>query len=264
MGKLEGKSAVVIGGHSGFGLAVSELFIAEGAAVTIAGRRRDVIDEVAGRIGATAATCDVTDDDQVAALVADHVERHGGLDIGINSAGYAESIPLRDLTAEQTRSMIEVQLVGALFAMRHCCNAMADSGGGCFVSMSSLTAHNPSKGQIAYASAKSGLEYATKVAAVEYGPQQVRVNAIGAHLIETPMTAPYFQNQLLHEAMRRETPMGFPGTVEDIAKATLFLCSDDGSYVSGHVLMVDGAASTQRLPRDQDYADIATLNPDLL
>ncbi len=263
MGKLDGRSAIIIGGHSGFGLAVAEAFVVEGATVTIAGRRADVVDEVAERLGGTGVECDITDDDQVASLVDGHVERHDGLDIGVNSAGFEQSTPFRELTAEKLRAMVEVQLVGAMFAMRHCCNAMADSGGGAFASMSSLTAHNPAGGLAAYASAKAGLEYATKIAAVEYGPENVRVNAVGAHLIETPMTAGHFENPMLHEVMRRETPLGFPGTVDDIAKATLFLCSDDARYISGQTLMVDGAASTQRLPRPQDFVDLARLRPDL-
>ncbi|MEO1061644.1 MAG: SDR family oxidoreductase [Actinomycetota bacterium] len=263
MGKLDGRSAIIIGGHSGFGLGVAELFVSEGATITIAGRRADVVDEVAGRLGGAGVECDITDDDQVAALVGGHVERHGGLDIGVNSAGFEQSTPFRELTAEKLRAMVEVQLIGAMFAMRHCCNAMADSGGGAFVSMSSLTAHNPAGGLAAYASSKAGLEYATQVAAVEYGPDKVRVNAVGAHLIETPMTATHFQNPMLHEVMNRETPLGFPGTVDDIARATLFLCSDDAGYISGQTLMVDGAASTQRLPRPQDFVDLMQLRPDL-
>ena len=263
MGKLDDRSAIIIGGHSGFGLAVAEAFVAEGATVTIAGRRVELVEEVAGRLGGTGVECDITDDDQVVSLVEGHVARHGGLDIGVNSAGYEQSTPFRELTADKLRAMVDVQLVGAMFAMRHCCNAMADSGGGAFVSMSSLTAHNPMGGLAAYASAKAGLEYATQIAAVEYGPEKVRVNAVGAHLIETPMTAGHFQNPMLHEVMNRETPMGFPGTVDDIAKATLFLCSDDAAYISGQTLMVDGAASTQRLPRPQDFLDLAQLRPDL-
>jgi NAD(P)-dependent dehydrogenase (short-subunit alcohol dehydrogenase family) len=263
MGRLDGRNAIIVGGHSGFGLAVAETFVAEGATVTIAGRRADVVGEVAGRLGGVGTECDITDDDQVVALVEGHVERHGGLDIGVNSAGFEQSTPFRELTAEKLRAMVEVQLVGAMFMMRHCCNAMADSGGGSFISMSSLTAHNPMGGLAAYASSKAGLEYATQIAAVEYGPDQVRVNAIGAHLIETPMTERSFRNPLLHEVMNRETPLGFPGTVDDIANATLFLCSDDARYISGQTLMVDGAASTQRLPRPQDFADLMQLRPDL-
>ncbi len=257
MGLLDGKISIVIGGHSGFGEAISRSFVDEGAAVVIAARRRDVVDEVAAEIGAEGATCDITDDAQVQAVVADTVGRHGGLDLFVNCAGFEQSTPISELTPEKLEAMHAVQIQGAMYCMRHAGNAMRDAGnGGSFVSISSLTAHNPAKGLAAYASAKAGLEYATQIAAVEYGDAGIRFNAVSASLIETPMTARAFAMEPVIQAMRELTPLGRMGTPQDIANAVLFLSSDLGSFVTGQTIMVDGGASLTMLPTPQMYADV--------
>ena len=264
VGRLAGKVAVVVGGGTGFGRATVQRFAAEGATLVIAGRRLDVVQEVAAEHGAAAMTCDVTDDEQVQALVDATVERHGGLDIAISYAGYSHSIPLRDLTPEVLAPMLEVQLTGALYFMRHAANAMAASGGGSLINISSTTAHRPVMGHIAYASAKSAVEYATQVAALEYGPSGVRLNCIAPHLIETEMTKAVFTRRHLVEAVLQQTPLGRMGTPDDIAAAALFLASDDAAYISGQTIVVDGANSTQKLPTPRDYETVARLNPELL
>jgi NAD(P)-dependent dehydrogenase (short-subunit alcohol dehydrogenase family) len=141
--------------------------------------------------------------------------------------------------------------------MRHFGNAIAAHGeGGAFLSLSSQTAHNPSRGLAAYASAKAGVEYATKIAAVEYGERQVRFNCIAAALIETPMTEAIFRFGPLIQAVRELTPLGRMGSVDDIAGAALFLCGPDGSYITGQTLCVDGGASLLALPTPQMMADV--------
>ncbi len=258
MGKLDGRTAVVVGGHSGFGEAISRLFAAEGAHVVIGARRRDVVDEVAASIGGIGVTCDITDDAQVQSLVAAATDAYGDIHIAVNCAGFEQSTAIADLTPEKLDAMHSVQIVGALYCMRHFGNAMAAHGkGGAFLSLSSLTAQNPARGLAAYASAKAGVEYASKIAAVEYGAQQVRFNTIAASLIETPMTARIFQVEPAIAALNEITPLGRPGTPGDIAKAALFLCGPDGEYITGQTLCVDGGASLLMLPTPQMYADVA-------
>ncbi len=257
MGMLDGTTALVIGGHSGFGEAISRTFAAEGATVAIAARRFDVVSVVAGEVGGFGLECDITDDEQVSATVTATHERTGRLDAVINCAGYSESSPIADLTPDKLAEMHAVQIQGAMYVMRHGGNAMRDAGnGGSFVSISSLTAQNPAKGLAAYASAKAGLEYATKIAAVEYGDAQVRFNTVAASLIETPMTAGHFQVGPAIQAMREMTPLGRMGSSQDIANAALYLCSDLGSYVTGQTICVDGGASLLALPTAQMYADV--------
>ncbi len=230
----------------------------------VAGRRADVAERVAAEHGGTAATCDVTDDESVQSLVASTITLHGRIDVAISFAGYQQSVPLRDLTPEVLGPMVDVQFVGALYFMRHMGNAMADGGGGSLINVSSTTAHNPVAGHIAYAAAKAGIEYATRVAALEYGPDQVRVNCIAPHLIETEMTKEIFAMKLPIEAMRRQTPLGRMGTPEDIANCALWLASDEANYVSGQVVVVDGANTTQKLPAAADYEMLAATEPHLL
>jgi len=131
------------------------------------------------------------------------------------------------------------------------------------ISLSSLPAQTPSKGPAAYAGAKAGLEYVSRIAAVEYGPDQVRVNVIAPHLIETPMPARVFDNALVTEAVRLQTPVGRMGSVDDIAACAAFLASDDAAYISGETIRVDGGANTQKLPGDLEYSMLAQVRPEL-
>ncbi len=258
MALLDGLTATVVGGHSGFGEAISRTFAEHGARVVIGARRRDVVDDVAAQIGGIGATCDITDDDAVRALVDLSVAETGRLDIFVNCAGYEQSTSIADLTPEKLAAMHAVQIQGALYCMRHAGNAMRELGnGGSFVSLSSQTAHTPARGLAAYASAKAGVEYATKIAAVEYGEAGVRFNAIAASLIDTPMTARVFGIESAIQAVVELTPLGRMGSPQDIANAALYLCSDLGSYVTGQTLFVDGGASLLALPTPQIYADVA-------
>jgi NAD(P)-dependent dehydrogenase (short-subunit alcohol dehydrogenase family) len=257
MSMLTGKTAMVIGGHSGFGEAISRTFAAEGAKVVIAARRKGVVDEVAAGLDGVGLECDITDDEQVQAAVASAVEQTDRLDIFVNCAGYEQSTPIAELTPDKLSEMHAVQMHGAMYCMRHAGNAMTELGnGGSFVSISSLTAHNPARGLAAYASAKAGLEYATKIAAVEYGDAGVRFNTVAASLIETPMTQRVFGVEPAIQAVREMTPLGRMGTSQDIANAVLYLSSDLGSYVTGQTLCVDGGASLLALPTPQIYADV--------
>lgn len=267
MKRLDGKVAVIIGGASGFGLATSELFAEHGAHVVIAQRRAELAVEVAERLGGTGVACDITDFDQLESVTSHVMADHGHIDIGVNYAGYEKSTPIRELTPEILEPMVHVQLTAAIYFLRAMGNAMsANPGGtgGSIISTSSLTAQNPGKGLAAYASSKAGLEYATQIAALEYGPDNVRVNCIAAHLIETPMTAGHFQNRLAIQAIENQTPLGRMGHVDDIANCALFLASDESGYISGETIRVDGAAFTQKLPTALDYELLAKANPDLL
>ena len=241
--RLENKVSVVIGGATGFGRATIKLFADQGAKVIVVGRRAELAEQVGQEFGGKGFGCDVVEDEQVINLVNSIMEEEGTIDVVVNYAGYQESKRIRELTPDHVRPMVEVQLIAAMQVIQHFGNAMASSGGGSIISTSSLTAHNPSTGHPVYAACKRGLEYLTEIAALEYGPDQVRVNCIAAHLIETPMTEGIFQNQLVIEAARLQTPLGRMGSVEDIANAALYLASDESKFVNGAQIRVDNAMS---------------------
>lgn len=262
--RLAAKVAVVIGGATGLGLAAAERFAAEGATVVVACRRGDLASDIGTRLGGWGMACDVGDHDSVAELAAAVLDRHGTLDVGLNSAGYAESVAIVDMTPEQLESMVRVQFLGAVYAIKHLAGAMAKTDGGSMLNISSLTAQNPVAGQAAYAGSKAAVEYVSKIAAVELGAKGVRVNCVAAHLVETPMTEALFAMPLVVEAMRLQTPAGFMGHPSDIADALLFLASDESRYINGETIRVDGGAHTQKLPSDHDYAMLAQTRPELL
>lgn len=257
MGQLDQKVAVVIGGHSGFGEAIVRRFAAEGARVAIAARRADLVNAAAAEVGGKGYTCDITVDEDVSTLVVGVEADFGRIDIAVNCAGYEQSTPIADLTPEKLTAMQAVQFTGAIYCMRHFGNSMAATGGGSFLSISSQTAHSPAVGLAAYGSSKAGVEYATKIAAVEYGPKNVRFNCVASGLIETPMTARIFQVKPAIQALQELTPLRRMGSSDDIAKAAFFFCSDEGAFVTGQTLCVDGGATLHGLPTAFHYADAA-------
>ena len=265
MNRLSGKIIVVVGGATGFGLACSKRFSEEGASVVIAGRRADLAQDVASQFNGMGVQWDVTDFQQGENVVSEVMEEYGRIDAAINFAGYDDTSLIREMTPEHLEPMVNVQFNGAIYFLRFMCNAMALGGGGSAVLCSSLTAQSPAIGRVGYAGSKAGIEYVAKIAAVEYGDDQVRVNCIAPHVIETDMTAEAFteENRLAIEAVRLQTPAKRMGHVDDVANCALYLVSDESNYVNGETIRIDGGAHTQKLPSDWDYAFLGVVRPDL-
>ena len=265
MNRLGGKIIVVVGGATGFGLACSKRFSEEGASVVIAGRRADLAQDVASQFNGMGVQWDVTDFQQGENVVSEVMEEYGRIDAAINFAGYDDTSLIREMTPEHLEPMVNVQFNGAIYFLRFMCNAMALGGGGSAVLCSSLTAQSPAIGRVGYAGSKAGIEYVAKIAAVEYGDDQVRVNCIAPHVIETDMTAEAFteENRLAIEAVRLQTPAKRMGHVDDVANCALYLVSDESNYVNGETIRIDGGAHTQKLPSDWDYAFLGVVRPDL-
>ena len=265
MNRLSGKIIVVVGGATGFGLACTKRFSEEGASVVIAGRRADLAQDVASQFNGMGVQWDVTDFQQGEKVVSEIMEKYGRIDAAINFAGYDDTSLIREMTPEHLEPMVNVQFNGAIYFLRFMCNAMALGGGGSAVLCSSLTAQSPAIGRVGYAGSKAGIEYVAKIAAVEYGDDQVRVNCIAPHVIETDMTAEAFteENRLAIEAVRLQTPAKRMGHVDDVANCALYLVSDESNYVNGETIRIDGGAHTQKLPSDWDYAFLGVVRPDL-
>jgi NAD(P)-dependent dehydrogenase (short-subunit alcohol dehydrogenase family) len=250
-GILDGQVAVVVGGSSGFGKGIAERFVAEGAHVVIAARNAEKLQVAAREIGATAISCDASQNDSLEALATATLEKFGRLDIAINSAGYEDNTPIRDMTPEKLEPMVAVQFSGAVYFIRHMANAMTE--GGSIITISSLTATLVAEGYAHYAGAKAGINHASRIAASEYGAQGVRVNVVSPTLIETPMTEPLLKVPGIAQAFIEETPLGRIGAVEDVVNTVTWLSSDQAAYITGQNIHVDGGTSLRRLPRAADF-----------
>lgn len=248
---MQGRRAIVIGASSGFGARIAERFAEEGAKVVVAARSLDKLEDVAGRIGATALACDITVYEDVVRLAREAGEALGGLDVAVNSAGYEDMAFFRDLTPERIAPMVAVQFTGALYVIQQMAAAM--TGGGSIVTISSLTASLVAEGYAHYAGAKAGINHASRIAASEYGAQGVRVNVVSPTLIETPMTKHLLAAPGVADAFLQETPLGRIGRIDDVVSAVTWLASDASSFVTGQNLHVDGGTSLRRLPRVDDF-----------
>jgi NAD(P)-dependent dehydrogenase (short-subunit alcohol dehydrogenase family) len=248
MGRLDGKVAVITGAGSGIGRVAASLFAEEGAQVVVADVVADqaesaVAEIVAAGGAATAVAVDVSDEDQVKAMVAAAVSTYGGLHVLFNNAGIFpdDDGGLLDTPPETWAKVMEVNLKGVWLGCRAGVPAMLDSGGGSIVNVASFVALvGAATAQMAYTASKGGVLALTRELAVEYARQGIRANSICPGPIETPLLA-----ELLSDPERRQRrlvhiPIGRFGRPEEIARAALFLASDDASFVTGSALVVDG------------------------
>jgi NAD(P)-dependent dehydrogenase (short-subunit alcohol dehydrogenase family) len=249
--RLKDKIALVTGAASGIGREIARRYVTEGARVVMADRNAALLNEAAKELGdaGAGAEMDVTREADVERTVTFAMARFGRLDVAVNCAGLGASVPLVDQTEQQWDTVVDVCLKGVFLCMKHEARAMIAGGrGGAIINIASINARQPGAGLSAYCAAKAGVEMLTRVAALELGPQRVRVVGIGPGLIDTPLTT--FQQERPHvrEAFLENVPLGRVGTTSDIASAALFLASDDASWVSGDTLFVDGAALTKKFP----------------
>jgi 3-oxoacyl-[acyl-carrier protein] reductase len=249
--RLIGRVAVITGGASGIGRRTAELFVAEGAKLVIGDRNEALLDEVRNGIGddrCATAFVDVAKELDLERLVRLACERFGKVDVAVNSAGIGTLGPIHDLPVESWRAVIDVCLTGVFLAVKHESRAMlGQASGGVIVNLASTYGRQPGEGMAAYCCAKAGVEMLTRVAALELGPRGVRVNAIAPGFVETPMTAPTQAKS--RAAYVDSIPLGRPGQPDDIARAALFLVSEDAAWLNGETMVVDGGEVHREAPR---------------
>jgi NAD(P)-dependent dehydrogenase (short-subunit alcohol dehydrogenase family) len=246
-----GKVAVVTGAASGMGLATARAFAYAGASVTLADRdaaaAKTAAEElVAAGCAAIAIGCDVTDEDQVAAMIEQTVSTFGRLDMAFNNAGI--QVPPSDAadeTAENFDHVNAVNLRGVWAAQKHELRQMRTQGSGAIVNCSSLGGLVGLPERAAYHASKHGVIGLTKSAAVEYASKGIRINAVCPGVIDTPMVADMLEGQAeaMAEIMKQQ-PIGRLGLAEEVAAAALWLCSPGASFVVGVALPVDGGFTT--------------------
>ncbi len=225
---------LVTGGVRGVGAGISSVFAKQGATVVTCARRA-----VEG-LPYEFHSCDVRDEEAVAALMDAIVERHGRLDVVVNNAGGSPYVLTADSSAKFNRKIIELNLIGGLLVSQ-CANEkmQVQSGGGSIVNICSLSGRRPSPGTGAYGAAKAGLESLTQTLAVEWGPK-VRVNACVGGMVETEQAELFYGDAASIAAISKNVPLGRLAMPEDVGWAAAFLASDIASYISGASLEVHG------------------------
>lgn len=250
---MKDKVALVTGGNSGIGAAAARIFAREGAKVAVAGRTLADCEKVAAEIVAAGGTAialrvDVTVEDQVAAMVADTVAAFGRLDAAFNNAGYlGEKASVVDCTAEDWDRCFDVNVRGVWLSMKHEIPQMMAQGGGAIVNTASGLAEFASPQMAAYVAAKHAVNGLTRSAALDFGPHNIRVNALLPGATRSPMLAGHDEaDDPVLADMSAKVPLRRLGAPDDQAEVAVWLCSDRAAYVSGVPLMVDGGLTVKR------------------
>lgn len=235
---LEGKVALVTGAGRGIGKVIAEQFIADGAIVYVNDLTEPKVE------GAKPICFDVTDSNALKAGLVSIYKAEGRIDVVVNNAAIISNQKLGMVTKPLLEKMYAVNVFAVIDMIQIATRLMARNGGGCFVNMASVTGVVGSPGQVAYSASKGAVIALTKSSAKELAPQGIRVNAVAPGIIKTERFEELYEasGDKIDQRIGR-IAMGRLGTPQDIAYAVSFLASDRASYISGHVLGVDGCAS---------------------
>ncbi len=244
--RLDGKAALVTGAGTGLGAAMARGLAEAGADVAALGRRARLVSETARQIegfgrGALAISADVTQAEEVKRAVSRVEETLGGIDVLINAAGVLNADASVDVSPEDFRFVLDVNLTGAFLCAQAVGRGMLERGGGSIVNVGTFLGergHRPARA--AYNASKYGVVGLTKSLAAEWGGGGVRVNCICPGVHRTPMLAPALEDPAVEERLKEKTILGRVGEPEDIVGLTVFLASDASAYVTGARIFEDG------------------------
>ncbi|MFP6747807.1 MAG: SDR family oxidoreductase [Alphaproteobacteria bacterium] len=258
MGKLDGKVAIITGGAGGIGGAAAKLFAAEGGRVLLVDLDADALQGTVAEIGAEQAACivaDVTDGGQTQAYVAAAVEKFGGVDIALLNAGIEGKImPITDYPDDMFDKVMAVNVRGVFLGLKYIMPAMSGGGGGSIVITSSTAGIRGTTGMSAYIASKHAVIGLMRTAALEGADMNIRVNTVNPAPIDTRMMASIEEQRGLpagdrsNRPMARALPLQRYGEPEEVARLMLFLGSEDSSFCTGGVYMVDGGVSAGPRP----------------
>ncbi len=250
MSRLQDKIAFITGAASGIGLACARRFAAEGA--TVCGYDINKPDPADWQAVTDAAplsmfsTMDVTNEDEVQACAAGALAAHGRVDILVNSAGVAGLGAAGELDTAEFQRVLDINLKGSFLTSKHLVNQMVENGGGAIINLASIYGLMGGDGQLPYCVSKGGVLQLTRSLCADYGPANVRANALCPGLIETPLTDIVKSIEPVHERFVGWHIQGRPGKPEEVAAAALFLASDEASFINGQSLAVDGGLTAAR------------------
>ena len=251
MFSLEGKVALVTGAAYGIGFAMAEAFAMAGAKICFNCRSQHhldtaLVDYAAKGIEAHGYICDVTDEEQVKAMVAQIEEEVGVIDILVNNAGIIKRIPMLEMSTEDFRQLIDIDLNAPFIVAKAVLPGMIKKGHGKIINICSMMSELGRETVSAYVAAKGGLKMLTKNICSEFGEYNIQCNGIGPGYIATPQTAPLRERQPdgsrhpFDQFIVAKTPQARWGTAEDLMGPAIFLASDASNFVNGHILYVDG------------------------
>ena len=248
---LEGKVALVTGGAYGIGFAMAEALAMAGAKIAFNCRGQEHMDEALKAyaekgIEAKGYLCDVTDEEQVTKMVADIEKELGSVDVLVNNAGIIKRVPMHEMSAEEFRQVIDIDLNAPFIMAKAVLPAMMKKNAGKIINICSMMSELGRETVSAYAAAKGGLKMLTKNIASEYGEYNIQCNGIGPGYIATPQTAPLRETQAdgsrhpFDQFIVSKTPQARWGKPEDLMGPVVFLASEASDFVNGHILYVDG------------------------
>ena len=248
---LHGKTALVTGAAYGIGFAIAEALAEAGAKIAFNCRSQRHLDEAlaayaAKGFEARGYICDVTDEEAVRGMVASIAEEIGAVDILVNNAGIIRRVPMHEMSAEEFREVVDIDLTAPFIVSKAVIPAMIAKGGGKIINVCSMMTELGRETVSAYASAKGGLKMLTRNIASEYGRYNIRCNGIGPGYIATPQTAPLRERQAdgsrhpFDSFIVAKTPAARWGTPDDLKGPAVFLASAASDFVNGHILYVDG------------------------
>ncbi|MCG8562894.1 MAG: glucose 1-dehydrogenase [Hyphomicrobiales bacterium] len=248
MGRLDNKIALVTGAGAGLGRAIAALFVREGAHVFVADIDGDEASETAAALageggGATALQADVTVQDDVDRALAAIDTAFGRLDVLVNNAGVTRRGDFRHLSDEEWHAVMDVNVTAVVRCSRDALPLLRKAGSASIVNLSSIMERRHIRQLSPYSTSKAAVAGLSRSMAVEYAAYGVRVNYLCPGYVETALTDRVLRNPAIRKALLMQTPMGRFGEPEDIAKAALFLASDDSAYITGSGLTVDGGMS---------------------
>jgi NAD(P)-dependent dehydrogenase (short-subunit alcohol dehydrogenase family) len=258
---LAGQAALVTGGGSGIGLACARWLVRDGCAVTLMGRTEAKVKEAAEALGADApdgaavtwSAGSVADEPDVEAAVATATEATGGLDVAVLAAGTGNAGPLLLMEKTAWQAVLDTNLTGAFLSLKHAGRAMARSGGGSIVAISSIAAVRTHRFMGPYCVSKGGLDTLVQNAADELGVAGIRVNSVRPGLVPTELSAALEHDEQVRGDYLDQMPVRRLGTVDDVAALVRHLAGPEAGWITGQTISVDGGHHLRRGPNIEPW-----------